>query len=99
MNSRATFEIPTHLPSLKWRGGFQGTADFWGGPVEPVADDTQIRSNQCCRIYVPDDEGVGYWEGVEFEDGFGMAINNASFHETKVLSFGELMLHHSILSN
>jgi AraC-like DNA-binding protein len=79
--------IPANIPALRWENQFENRQNYMGN------SSGLSKRNRCKRIYVPADSGVGYWEIIEFDKGFGMVINNANYHSKNILSFdGEGLL-------
>ena len=79
--------------TLRWINHFEDPQDHFGATQSLKRYGLPSSINQCRIVNIPENIGVGYWEMIEFVDGFGMAINNANYHSTNVLSFeGEDLL-------
>jgi hypothetical protein len=72
--------IPANIPALRWENQFENRQNYMGN------SSGLSKRNRCKRIYVPADSGVGYWEIIEFDKGFGMVINNANYHSKNILT-------------
>ena len=66
--------------TLRWINHFEDPQDHFGATQSLKRYGLPSSINQCRIVNIPENIGVGYWEMIEFVDGFGMAINNANYH-------------------
>lgn len=84
---------PNDLPLLSWVGNLEDLRTALGENTGNVRAANVGASANHVQLFLSDLAGSGYWEFVEFADGFGMCVNNSDFHDTSVFRFaGEGLL-------